>query len=488
MSTFEISDQYLRDLAAAQQDIGEFTLLLEASQNLLFQLYEGRRKSHLNGYQTRELTPSHLARYYTDGSRFRLDAIDAYHEGFHSLAVPNPPLAATHGTLLELSQADVTIHYHDALAKFFDDTPTIPSFFKRLFDWMPESLRALFTLQNEAKPKRYEEALQSEKRKLAKEEQSEAAKKPSSPVLSHQASAKKTSSPVKSKTTISSPSPIPEKASTLSSDAQDEIGLEALKKEQAHSEELSRRLKARIGIHFGWEECQIQGENADEMLTGLARKIRKRGLKDEDHSWIIVATYEVSDEDFAVLLAHYPHHAFRSDDIMHKPNPLYVETALVVSPTIRQSVVPQTKQVKSKTAIFASHAPTPLERPLDLDAEDEGEENQIDTEEEERNGDSTFHPFVLKHKQAPLHLSAMEPTSFRLNNDALLPEEETNEETPPVNPLAPEPEEKPLPKRWKCPFCPSRNPWHTETPAKIITKEDGETIYLCAKHKNAYRG
>ncbi len=485
MSTFEISDQYLSDLAVIQSDIGEFTLLLEASQNLLFQLYEGRRKLHVKGYQTIAITPSYEARYFVDGTRFRLDALNAYHEGFHTEAIPNPPIADTHGSLLELANADYAYHYHDALTKFFDDTPTIPAFLKRLFDHMPPALRAKFTLQNEVKPKRYEEALQSEKRKLEKEEKIKASEQPTTKPLEKVTPAK----PVPKRVPKPITKPVVKKVAPISYDAQEEQGLETLRQEKARSEELARRMKARIGVHYGWEECQIQGENADEMLTALDRKIRKKGLKDEDHSWIVVATYEVSDEDFAALYAHYPHHTFRSDDIAHKPNPLYVETALVVSPLLRKASAPETKRVQSKTAVFQSHAPTPLEHLVDTEDWDEDEPEESD-EWGERTGDSTFHPFVQKHKQASVNLAAMESTSLRINNDALLPEEETGDETStiPSDPLAPEVQEEPIPKRWKCPFCPSRNPWHTEAPAKIITKDDGERVYLCAKHKNAYRG
>ena len=41
-----------------------------------------------------------------------------------------------------------------------------------------------------------------------------------------------------------------------------------------------------------------------------------------------------------------------------------------------------------------------------------------------------------------------------------------------------------IPKHWKCPFCPSKNPWHTEEPARIVKNPDGSYTFLCKKHKN----
>ncbi len=475
-NVFEISKTYLEQIENYQDETSPLSKILENSQNALFRAYLARRKNNKVGYFDEEIAPFVSLRYYVGDSRFILCDLNAYKNGWHTEIEKKPEASEISCPVLDLLDESSSFVHKDSLAASLESYPTLTDWFKKLLDKIPEEDREKISL-NGVKVKKYQEVLEEEKKKLVREETlspaipSERIKTDSLPKEKKSFERKAQTKKVQVKT-----------ASFAKKDDLEEKRLIAL---QNRASELNERIKKRVGVHFGWEELFVYAQNGDAMLTMIDKKVRKKGLKNQDKDWIIVATYTVEDEDFSLIKEHYPDHAFRSDDILHKPSAEFVSTAIVVSPvkktTQREDGV---KKVSQKAVSFVNILPetgySASEDPL-----------LNDDDEEEENIKRPINDGILrkvKYKRANIN-HYEEPKSYSLPQEENEDIEETGTYSNPkgeygIDEYSTEEEEIEIPKHWKCPFCPSKNPWHTEEPARIIKNPDGSYTYLCKKHKN----
>lgn len=474
VNVFEISDIYLKQIENYQDETIPLTKVLESSQNLLFRLYLARRTSHKEGFFEEEIFPFIKVKYYVGNGRFVLFDLNSYKEGYHSKDELKSSYICS-SPVLSLLDESLSLINDDELRKSLDSYPTFTDWFKKLLDKLDKKERESISLSG-IKSKRFKQVLEEEKKKIEEElPPIKVEEKVQTPIVKEE--------PKKQyKKDNSIHKPIVKTASFVSTDELEEKKLIAL---QNKAIELDKRIKKRVGIHFGWEEIFIYGNNADEMLTMIDKKVRQRGLKGQDDDWIIVLTYTVEDEDYIVIKEHYPNHVYRSDDIKHKPSPEFVSLAIVVSP--RKNIEKEddygVKKVKNKSVSFVNISP---ERGYTGDS-DLFEDSETEEQPRYKKNDGII--CKVKYKGAIFN-NYVEPKPFSITDEN---DEEpldqggsyynNNGEYGYEEPL-PSEEEISIPKHWKCPFCPSKNPWHTEEPARVITKSDGTHIFLCKKHKN----
>lgn len=478
-NTFEISNTYLKQIEDYQDETISLIKILESSQNLLFRLYLARRSSNKVGFFEEEIFPFIKVKYYVGNGRFILFDLNTYKEGYHIEEKLEDNYICS-SSVLSLLDDTIVLLNHDALQESLDSYPTFTDWFKRLLDKLPSSEREKISLTG-VKIKKFQEVLQEEKKKIAEEE------KVSSPILQETKKEEikqeeklpevkeKKLEKVKHQNKPKTTKPL---VKTVSYSLNDELEEKKLIEMQNKAVELEKRIKKRVGIHFGWEEIFVYGENSDEMLTLIDKKVRKNGLRKQDDDWILVATYTVDDEDFLNIKEHYPNHAFRSDDILHKPSPEFVAKAIVIFPKKRETYDYGVKKVNSKAVSFANVGP---EKGYSVDndlIDDEGTET---SKPKNNNGiirkvkykGAIFNNYIEPAKPIIPDDDIETAGSFYNDNGEYGIEEKYEEE------------EIIVPKHWKCPFCPSKNPWHTEEPARIIEKADGNHIFLCKKHKNS---
>lgn len=482
---FEISNIYLKQIKEYQDETIPLTKVLESSQNLLFRLYLARRTSNKTGFFEEEIFPFIKVKYYIGNGRFVLFDLNAYKEGYHSKEELDDSYTCS-SSVLSLLDESLPFANDDELKKGLDSYPTFTDWFKRLLDKLPSEERESISLSG-IKIKKFQEVLKEEKRKIEEELPNTPIEKETIEV--YEPIAKEKEEPIKieeKKTFINEnkesyskkkiDKPIVKTVSFVKNDDLEEKKLIEL---QNKAVELERRIKKRVGIHFGWEEIFVYGENADEMLTLIDKKVKKNGLKKQDDDWIIVATYTVDDEDFISIKEHYPNHSFRSDDILHKPSPEFVSKAIVVFPKKRETYDYGVKKVNSKAASFNNIVP---EKGYSVDA-DLIDDEEIDIRKPKNNDGiikkvkykgAIFNNYIEPQKPLLDEEDDIENAGSYYNDNGEYGIEEKYEE-----------EEIVVPKHWKCPFCPSKNPWHTEEPARIIEKSDGNHIFLCKKHKNS---
>lgn len=475
-NVFEISDIYLKQIENYQDETTPLTKVLESSQNLLFRLYLSRRNSPKEGFFEEEIFPFIKVKYYVGNGRFVLFDLNSYKEGYHSPDELKETYTCS-SPVLSLLDESLQLVNDDELKKNLDSYPTFTDWFKKLLDKLNKEERENISLSG-IKIKRFKQVLEEEKKKIEEEtpkEVIELKEETHKPIIK-----KEPQKPYKKDNSIHKP--VVKTASFTSSDELEEKKLIAL---QNKAMELDKRIKKRVGIHFGWDEIFVYGNNADEMLTMIDKKVRQRGLRGQDDDWIIVLTYTVEDEDYIIIKEHYPHHVFRSDDIKHKPSPEFVALAIVVSP--RKAIQKEddfgVKKVKNKSVSFVNISP---------DKAYTGDPNLYeDTEIEEQPKYKKNNGIIRKVKyKGAIFNNYVEPKPYSINeenDDETLDQggsyyndngeygyEESIRDTDEVE----------IPKHWKCPFCPSKNPWHTEEPARIITRNDGTHMFLCKKHKN----
>lgn len=468
---FELSDTYIEQLKNYRDDTTPLIKVLENSQNILFQAYLTRRNNKKEGYFDEEIAPFVLLRYYQGNGRFILCDINSYKEGWHKDISDVPSENVVSSPVLDLLDDSLTLKNNDQLAKSLETYPTITDWFKRLLDKIPSSSREEISLDG-IKIKKFQEILKEEKQNIIKEE-TETKKK--EPIIKQEV--KKREKPKhflpKGKQTKKV------EVKTVSFKYQDELEEKKLIALQERANNLSLRIKKKVGIHFGWDELFVYARNGSDMLTMIDKKVRKKGLKQQDNDWIIVATYTIEDEDFAYIKERYPNHAYRSDDINHKPSAEFVSLAIVVSPIKNETPKADNgvKKVTNKAVSFVNVAPEAGYSASDDVPYDDEEEMPV----VRKPNDGVIKK--VKYKGAIFSNNINEnPAPTYLDDDF------EDVPLPSVNPdeyvLPDYQDEEEIPDHWKCPFCPSRNPWHTEEPARTIKKSDGTSIYLCKKHKN----
>lgn len=484
-NTFELTNTYIEQIKKYNDETTPLSKVLESSQNILFQSYLSKKSNPKTGYFEEEIGSFILLRYYLGNGRFVLCDINAYKEGWHSSAENIPENSVVSSSVLNLLDDSITLQNNDELAKSLESYPTFTDWFKRLLDKISPSDRDEISL-NGVKIKKLVDVIKEEKKKIEEE------KIEPSISVTEQPSADIVNGSVKnlqpSKPTIHSKFKETKKVKvkSVSFKHPDELEEKKLIASQNKTIELSKRIKKKVGIHFGWDELFVYARNADEMLTSISKKIRKKGLKDQDEDWIIVATYTVEDEDFDLIKEHYPHHSFRSDDILHKPSPEYVSLAIVVSPIKgeRKTANDGVKEVKNKAVSFVNITPevgysASEDRFYDDDFEDEIPEINHPTDgiiRPVRYKGAIFNSHEDPKPYAPDNHdenddSAPEGTYSNPNGEYGIEERDAEEEIR-------------IPKHWKCPFCPSKNPWHIEEPSRIVRNNDGSYTFLCKKHKN----
>ena len=486
-NTFELTNTYIEQIKKYNDVTTPLSKVLESSQNILFQSYLSKKSNPKTGYFEEEIGSFILLRYYLGNGRFVLCDINAYKEGWHSSTENIPENSVVSSLVLSLLDDSIPLQNNDELAKNLESYPTFTDWFKRLLDKIPSSDRDEISL-NGIKIKKLVDVVKEEKKKIEEEKidpSSCPTEQSSSDVINESTKSLQTSKPI-AHSKIKETKKV--KVKSVSFKFPDQLEEKKLIASQNKTVELSRRIKKKVGIHFGWDELFVYARNADEMLTSINKKIRKKGLKDQDSDWIIVATYTVEDEDFNLIKEHYPHHSYRSDDILHKPSPEYVSLAIVVSPIKgeRKSVDDNVKEVKNKAVSFVNIVPE-----VGYSAsEDRFYDDDIDEEipEKKHPTDGIIRP--VKYKGAIFSSHEDSKPYSPLNGDD--EDEEYAPEGTYSNPngeygiseTTHEEEEIKIPKHWKCPFCPSKNPWHTEEPSRIVRNNDGSYTFLCKKHKN----
>lgn len=478
-NVFEISKTYLTQIENYQDETSPLSKILENSQNVLFRAYLARRKNNKVGYFDEEIVPFVLLRYYVGDGRFILFDLNAYKNGWHAKEEEKPEPNEISSPVLDLLDETSSFTHQDVLANRLESYPTLTDWFKKLLDKISEENREKISLDG-VKVKKYQEVLEEEKKKLVIEE------KDASPVTSPQ---KVESKPLqKEKKVFKKKQEIKKvQVKTVFFNKSDDLEEKKLIALQNRATELNNRIKKRVGIHFGWDELFVYAQNGDTMLTMIDKKVRKKGLKSQDKDWIIVATYTVEDEDFLLIKEHYPDHTFRSDDILHKPSAEFVSLAIVVSPVKKMTPKAEdgVKKVSQKAVSFVNIVPE-----TGYSASDDPLLN--DDEEEEEIIKRPINDGIIrkvKYKGANIN-HYEEPKSYSVPNQE--DDEEIEESGTYSNPngeygidnYSTDEDEVEIPKHWKCPFCPSKNPWHTEEPARIVKNPDGSYTFLCKKHKN----
>jgi len=408
---FALTKTYIEGLASL-----EGPLLLEAletSQAFLHRLFMQRNKFFTKGYDIESLSARIKVLYYAKDGLFVLCDIDGYGNPL-SLISNEPPLLLVEKEVMPLLKEEENYLNNDSLLLALRSYASFTDWFMHLLDALSSEERKKIPLLPSGS-KQYQKALEIVKKEVTSLD------------VTHKKEdiAKKEKEEQKvSKKETKQPSSLPKE--TLSSIDHEKEAEALFKEQEAKQRAIIDRLRERLGVHFAWEERFIEGKDADHMLTLIERVYRRSSLKNSDKNWIIVATYEVSEEDFTLLLERYPFHLYRADDLAHKPPPETVDLAIVVKPLKKENVDPYAvKKVKYKGATFASHPPK--NRPIVKDKEDEEDEEVFLAKEE---------TFIV-------------------------------------------------PKRWKCPLCPKKNPWHTGEPSRVTRKKDGEYICLCSKHRKA---
>ncbi len=468
---FELSDTYIEQLKEYRDETTPLSKVLENSQNILFQAYLTRRNSQKEGYFDDEIAPFIFLRHYQGNGRFILCDINAYKEGWHREKENVPSENKVSSPVLDLLDDSVTLKNNDDLAKSLETYPTITDWFKRLLDKIPFEIREEISLDG-IKIKKFQEILKEEKQNIIKEESIVKEEKPSLPEKKKEDKHKRFIPKGKQTKKI--------EVKTVSFKYQDEFEEKKLIALQERANNLSLRIKKKVGIHFGWDELFVYARNGSDMLTMIDKKVRKKGLKSQDNDWIIVATYTVEDEDFAYIKEHYPTHTFRSDDIAHKPSAEFVSLAIVVSPIAKSEAKPvenEVKKVSSKAVSFVNLTPeVGYSASENLPYEDEEEEIVV-----KKPNDGIIKKVKFKGAIFNSHVDENPSRGYS--------EDEFDDSSIPLVPndgyIDDDPDEIEIPKHWKCPLCPSKNPWHTEEPARIIRNSDGSCTYLCKKHKNS---
>lgn len=478
-NVFEISKTYLAQIENYQDETSPLSKILENSQNVLFRAYLARRKNNKVGYFDEEIVPFVLLRYYVGDGRFILFDLNAYKNGWHAKEEEKPEPNEISSPVLDLLDETSSFTHQDVLANRLESYPTLTDWFKKLLDKIPEEDREKISLDG-VKVKKYQEVLEEEKKKLVIEE------KDASPAISPQ---KVESKPLQKEKKAFKKKQETKKVQvkTVSFNKSDDLEEKKLIALQNRATELNNRIKKRVGIHFGWDELFVYAQNGDAMLTMIDKKVRKKGLKSQDKDWIIVATYTVEDEDFLLIKEHYPDHTFRSDDILHKPSAEFVSLAIVVSPVKKMTSKAEdgVKKVSQKAVSFVNIVPE-----TGYSASDDPLLND-DEEEEEIIKRPVNDGIIRKVKYKGANINHYEePKSYSVPNQE---EDEGVEESGTysnpngeygIDNYSTDENEVEIPKHWKCPFCPSKNPWHTEEPARIVKNPDGSYTFLCKKHKN----
>ncbi len=491
-NTFELTNTYIEQIKKYHDETTPLSKILESSQNILFHSYLARRSNPKTGYFEEEIASFVLLRYYLGEGRFVLCDLNAYKDGWHSSIDSIPENNEISSPVLSLLDDSLALQNNDELAKSLESYPTFTDWFKRLLDKIPSADREEISL-NGIKVKKFAEVLQEEKKKIEEEKKEETSIdniQIESPIITKEEKKPEITERKEKKLVVYSKTKETKKikVKTASFKYTDELEEKKLIASQNKVNELSERIKKKVGIHFGWEELFVYARNGDEMLTTINKKVRKKGLKDQDNDWIIVATYTVEDEDFDMIREHFPNHAFRSDDILHKPSAEYVSLAIVVSPVKgeRKVVDNGVKEVKNKAVSFVNITPevgysASEDRFYDDDFEEE-------IPEIKHPNDGIVRP--VKYKGAIFASTAPnKPYTPSENND------EDDDSAPSgtysnpngeygIEERASEEDEIQIPKHWKCPLCPSKNPWHTEEPSRIVRNNDGSYTFLCKKHKN----
>ncbi len=491
-NTFELTSTFINAIKEYRDETTPLSKVLESSQNILFQSYLTRRNYPKNGYFDEEIAPFILLRYFIGDGKFVLCDLNSYKEGWHS-STKNPPINnEISSSVLSLLDDSISLVNKDELAKNLESYPTFTDWFKRLLDKIPSSDREEISLSG-VKIKKYVEVLQEEKQKIEKEEKTleesstTIVKKEESKKIDDKAIIAKSAKNNKQTFVPKGKDTKKVKVKTATFKTIDELEEKKLIASQNKASELSNRIKKKIGIHFGWDELFVYAKNGDEMLTSIDKKIRKKGLKDQDSDWIIVATYTVEDEDFEMIKSHHPNHTYRSDDILHKPSAEYVSLAIVVSPVKeeRKATTPEVKSVKNKAVSFVNVVPeTGYSASEDLDYIDDFEE---EIPEIKHPNDGIIRPVKYKGAVFASHVDEKTYSPSHSEDDDIAPEgtySNPNGEYG-ISEIKDENEDELIiPKHWKCPFCPSKNPWHTEEPSRIVKNRDGSYTFLCKKHKN----
>lgn len=410
---FALTKNYIEDLAEFEG--GLCLEALEESQAFLHQLFLRRSLYREKGYALERLSAKITVLYYAKDGLFALCGIDGYGK---ALALPSdPPLNAVEKDVMPLLSQEGVYEHNDALLEALESHASFTDWFLRLLDGLSPMEREKIPLRRFG-AKGYEKALSIAKKEIAE-------------VISAPIEEKKEEhSSAKPRQIAAKEAPKASKKAPVSAPKDDFKEAERLfKAQEARQRAIIDKLRERLGVHFGWDERFVEGLDADQMLTLIERVYRRSGLRGSGKNWIIVADYEVSEDDFSLLEERYPERLYRADDLKRKPKPETVDLAIVVK------------------------------------AKKKAEEDPYAVRKVHYKGVSA--PTAYSVKPAP-----------EKKEEAPSDEEEDIGHSKDEGPYVP-------PKRWKCPFCPKKNPWHTGEPAAIVQKKDGEHVCLCQKHRKA---
>lgn len=369
-TSFFLSKEFIDELE--EYDDSSFPLLriLEESQSLLFKNYLARRRISSPSFSEISVDSFMKIGVYLSQNSLGITHINGYGlnakeykslEGLERIECP----------VREILDDDYPYKNKDALLAELDKHPTITDWFKRLLDHLSPSDRNKIHLEL-INIRKYEDILKSERKKIEKEVIS--VNKPVEPLIIEKSiETEEDNKPVEIIT-----EPITQKISEPIEEPLDEENEKALEKaislEQEKANALVKRMKERIGIHFGWDEIEILYSDEESCFSQLERKVRKNGLKDGDKDWIIVMDY-YTDEGLAERVKEaYKGHAFYSDDIKNKPSPEYVRLTLLLKERKldNQATV---KKVESKQASFSLGINKPMSA---IEEESEEEEDIIE--------------------------------------------------------------------------------------------------------------
>lgn len=230
-------------------------------------------------------------------------------------------------------------------------------------------------------------------------------------------------------------------------------------------------------VKFAALENVISYTEENECLDLLLKRTRKNGCHLSDSDWLIILANTV-DENFAsVIESHYRSHVVYTDE----PNKGVLRYAIIVK-RAQKDTLPATDQlgvklIRSKEASFQKDMPT-------------GAFANIENEDDEEVSRPSFRTSeIRKVKVKTASFAPVIPEPVILENDGEDFTDFDDEQEPSlaeakegrINETSRD-EEPIVPKNWHCYLCGKKKIYSGE-PAETITLRNGETAFLCKKHR-----
>lgn len=230
-------------------------------------------------------------------------------------------------------------------------------------------------------------------------------------------------------------------------------------------------------VKFAAQENVVSYKSENECLDLLLKRTRKNGCHLGDNDWLIILANTV-DESFAnVIESYYRNHVVYTDD----PNKGNLRYAIIVKKDRKDDTqITQdelgVKLIHSKEASFKKSMPKGAFE--NIDEEDQEEAIEV------RHNDNGIR--MVKVKTAIFAPTVIEPINLINDDDGFTDFDDEEPSMAEANTGSiPEPsrdEEPAVPKFWHCYLCGKKKLYSGE-PAETITLRNGETAYLCKKHR-----